>query len=399
MSVNPEDNEGDGDNSELLSIANSLTTSPEAMSALGSAIAEALRRTQVDWQREGRPFPPHFPRVETEADAMSSVPRGLQAPSATFSGARAHWSTGFPPAPPAPAYPWPYPGHWPPMPPPHQPLSPLDRLGPPRVTDSQPLRGGTSSPSLSSRAESQATSLLSEEEGSGEEEDMVDIHPHEDDFDTPGQGISVPQEVESFLKGCVAAPLTNTQRKGMLEKFPRPQVQEVRPPKLDPTLKLLVPKSASGHDGWLQKMQALALDAYGPLVSLLGREEDNVPSYEETKSAIRCSLKLMGNLFARLSQERRRKALCAINKDLGHMADEKFGSGQSLFGDKVVDRIKARHEAIKSLKQAKQPFRKGGAQKAGQSGRREGHGHPSRGKQPPFKRGRYQFAKGNKKQT
>ena len=50
MSVNPEDSEGEGDNnSELLSIANSLTTSPEAMSALGSAVAEALRRTQVDW--------------------------------------------------------------------------------------------------------------------------------------------------------------------------------------------------------------------------------------------------------------------------------------------------------------------------------------------------------------
>ena len=196
----------------------------------------------------------------------------------------------------------------------------------------------------------------------------------------------MPPELKSFIQSCVAAPLTNTQRKKQLEAFAMPDIQELRPPKLDTTLKLLVPKATSAHDGWLQKMQALAIDSYSPILSLLNRPERDTPQEEEVKTALRSSLKLLGNLFARLSQERRRKVLCAIHKDLGHMADEEFKSPSFLFGDEVVDRIKSRHEALKTLRAAKQPFRKGGTQKQGQSGRQDFQGHSRRGKFP-FKRG------------
>ena len=125
----------------------------------------------------------------------------------------------------------------------------------------------------------------------------------------------------------------------------------VQTPRLDATLKLLVPKTTSGHDNWLQKIQALAVDTYAPIVALLNRAEGNPPSDEETRGALRCSLKLMGNLFARLSQERQRKILCSIHKDLGHMAEEKFKDPQSLFGEEIVDRVKKRHDALKSLRQ------------------------------------------------
>ena len=126
-------------------------------------------------------------------------------------------------------------------------------------------------------------------------------------------------------------------------------------------------------------MQALAVDAYAPIV-------DNPPSDEETscRGALLCSLKLMGNLFARLSQERRRKILCSIHKDLGHMAEEKFKDLQSLFGEEIVDRVKKRHDALRSLRAAKQSFQKGSAQKSGHSGRLEiqGANHFKKGKFP-----------------
>ena len=126
-------------------------------------------------------------------------------------------------------------------------------------------------------------------------------------------------------------------------------------------------------------MQALCVDAYAPIVSILNDQaEGGSPSPEELQAALQCSLRLTGNVFARLTQERRRKALCAIHKDLGHMAEEEFDSSKMLFGESVVERVKKRHDALKTLRAAKQPFRKGGVQK-GHSGRRE---NPVQGQVP-----------------
>ena len=38
------------------------------------------------------------------------------------------------------------------------------------------------------------------------------------------------------------------------------------------TVKLLIPKHASSHDTWLQKIQALCLDASTPLIALLNEQ-------------------------------------------------------------------------------------------------------------------------------
>ena len=131
------------------------------------------------------------------------------------------------------------------------------------------------------------------------------------------------------------------------------------------TIKLLVPKHVSSHDTWLQKMQALCLDAYAPLLALLNEQASgNQPTPEELTSAVQYSLKLTGNVFARLTKERRRKVLTAIHKDLAHMADEEFKATDVLFCEDVVDRIKKRHDALRILRKVKQPFPKGGAQKS-----------------------------------
>jgi len=89
------------------------------------------------------------------------------------------------------------------------------------------------------------------------------------------------------------------------------------------TLKLLVSKPVSARDGWLQKLQALCLDAYVPLLALVNEQASGSQTTpEELSLAIKCSLKLMGNVFARLTNDRRRKVLTGIHKNLAHMAEE-----------------------------------------------------------------------------
>jgi hypothetical protein len=123
-------------------------------------------------------------------------------------------------------------------------------------------------------------------------------------------------------------------------------------------------------------MQATAYEAAGPLISLLkDLEEERDQDVSQTVEAVKLSLALLGNCFARFSQERKRKILLAINSQLDHLADEEFELSDTLFGEGAVDRIQKRVDTLKTLQKAKQPFRQSGMQ---------GKGRPTyRGKQGP----------------
>lgn len=193
-------------------------------------------------------------------------------------------------------------------------------------------------------------------------DDQVSIHPEYDEEIDSLQGGEVSEELASFLKESVKKPASNAQKQ--TDKHPLPKVQELLPPKLDMPMRLLVSKEISSHDLWLKKMQAMTYEAAGPLIHLLkSLEEDDELDIDMVKDTLRLSLSLMGNSFAHLSQERRRKVLTGINYQLGHMAEENFEPSEGvLFSDGVVDCIRKRTEAIKTLQKAKQPFRQGGVQ-------------------------------------
>ncbi len=185
----------------------------------------------------------------------------------------------------------------------------------------------------------------------------------------------VEDSVATFVKECVAKPASNQQRKKWLVPFPLPGLQEVTPSKLDVTMRLLIPKGVASHDFWLKKMQALSMDAAGPLIHDLQLEATGSVVDPEMSQAVKHSLSLMGNFFARLTKERRRKVLLGLHKDLAHMANEDIAEAKGvLFGEGAADRIQKRSDVLKSLRKAKQPFRKGGAQGKGQLGHREGAG-------------------------
>ena len=223
---------------------------------------------------------------------------------------------------------------------------------------------------------SDSDTLSQSEEGSLDPDDQLRVHPDwDEDIDLPLRG-TVSEDIASFLKETVSKPATNAQRKEWIEKHSLPKVPELAPPKMDMTMRLLVSKDISSHDQWLKKMQTTTYEAAGPLIHLLSSlEGEEEMDTDRVKEALKLSLSLMGNAFARFSQERRRKILVGINSQLGHMADEDFDSSDVLFGEGAVDRIKKRTEAIKTLQRVKQPFRQGGAQGRGQPVHRGKQGH------------------------
>ena len=383
---------------EVRDMVSNLTKSKEAMSALGSAVAEqVLEAMKMQGRQAGQPSTPAFYGSHPAPAPGAMLPPHVAAPPPPV-GAHAHnpgmGCMGFPFGIPYTDWSSAWPGHT------RAPVSPFTRLGPPRppVSDQEQSLGDSCSSSYQpSEGEQSGVHPPSEDE----DLDSLSLHP-DPDRDLEIRSGTVSDKVKTLVQESVKAPLSNQQRKRALESFPLPKVEELRPPRLDTTLKLLIPKSTTSHDTWLQKMQALSVDAYAPIIVLLNEQEEGcVPSPEELQSALQCSLKLMGNVYARLTQERRRKVLCAIHKDLGHMAEEEFKSSNLLFGDEVVDRVKKRHDALKTLRSVKQPFRRGGAQKPGQSGRRENQGHLYQGQykgKGPLRKPRY-FPKGHSPQN
>jgi len=237
---------------------------------------------------------------------------------------------------------------------------------------------GRSAPSsdVSDTAQSDSQPSLRDDGSSLDPDDPLSLHPErDDDLDQPFGG-EVNEELASFLKESVAKPATNIQKKRLVGKYPLPK--ELTPPKMDMPMRLLVPREVTMHDQWLVKMQATSYEAAGPLISLLnGIEGEEELDKTQVSELLKHSLSLLGNCYARFSQERRRKILLGINSQLGHMADEDFESSEVLFGEGAVDRIQKRAEALKTLRRVKQPFRQGGAQ---------GRGLPvHRGKQGPYR--------------
>ena len=356
-------NESDQDEVSACDLANSLIASKEAMNVLGSALAD-----QVVGALQAQGLVPSQdqlfggqPAMQPSGHPYHMMGRGFGGPIPAHAQMRqpGYGMAPFPPPPDQHAWSGPYQGQFV-RPNPSRFGSPFDRLGPPdqsQPSTSQALRSDSGSSSMAASVTSEAR----EEEGEGEDGDTLSLRPDWDIDLEPGQG-SIDEGLKSFVKQCVQSPLTNQQRKKALEKYPLPNVSELRPPKLDMTMKLLVGKSVSSHDGWLQKMQALCLDAYAPLLNLLNEQASGTqPSVEDMSSAVKCSLKLMGNIFSRLTKERRRKVLVGIHKDLAHMAYEES--------------------------------QKGGAQKRNRFGRQENQGFTQQGryKTKQFKKSRFSF--------
>ena len=92
-----------------------------------------------------------------------------------------------------------------------------------------------------------------------EDDDNFSLLPSQeevDDFLSPSEEAKLHPEVSSFVESVIVKPLSNKNRTALSKKSPPPG--SWKPRKLDPSMKILVNKSAVSHDKFLQKLQALS---------------------------------------------------------------------------------------------------------------------------------------------
>ena len=166
-----------------------------------------------------------------------------------------------------------------------------------------------------------------------------------DEHDAKGIRLfTVSDRTESFLRPLFAAPLPNSARRQLRERFGAPNLPFTASPHLDKVLKSMVPASAKTRDAELARLQALALDAVGPLARIVEDATNGQLTAEDNMDAVQTSLRLLGNLSAQCNRLRRTAVLKNLNPRIADMAEEDGlyrEAGLGLFGEASAERQKS----------------------------------------------------------
>ena len=158
--------------------------------------------------------------------------------------------------------------------------------------------------------------------------------------------------------------ISNERRRSLKRKQPTPDTPFTKCPKLDPTIKSMLPKPAKNADRNLARLQTLVLDAAAPLLSTLEAARSGSLTPKGAAESAQLALKLLGNASANISTERHRKATIHLNPELGTLIEneDNFCEAAPFLFDKTFDQQAKDHiEAVKSLKKTmftatSQPF-------------------------------------------
>ena len=239
-------------------VAAALVASPEAISALSSALAGPLAASLKDAGVFG-------PRAREDSSShhgsehVAGPSRQAVAGPSPFYVSPGGYNAAF--ASRAPYYfPW---GE--PYPPPH-----------PSLWSSAPLRDSVHSTASSSEASvadpvpyqpaaepgpscqpRSRAPIDPVESASSDEDDMMELHPSEGDddlFPALSDTVEPCRKVAELMEKAFSSPMTNKERTGVVKKFPVPST--LKPARLDPAMRLLVGKQVTSHDRFLQKLQA-----------------------------------------------------------------------------------------------------------------------------------------------
>lgn len=126
-------------------------------------------------------------------------------------------------------------------------------------------------------------------------------------------------------------------------------------PNMDKVLKSRLSAQTKTEDKQLARTQALLLDAVGPLSFILEEARKGQLPPKATVEAAQTALRLLGNVSANISRERRRAAIANMNYRLVDMAedDQLFAKAAPiLFGDGFANKAKERDEELKCLNHA-----------------------------------------------
>ncbi len=120
---------------------------------------------------------------------------------------------------------------------------------------------------------------------------------------------------ESFLKA-----VPNATRRQMREKFGDPKCPPTRVPKLDKMVRDRITLESMKLDKSLARLQALCLDAVGPLTTIIEEGDKGTLNAEMATGAARMALRFVGNASVKFSRERRKRAM--MNSKLIELADK-----------------------------------------------------------------------------
>ncbi len=168
----------------------------------------------------------------------------------------------------------------------------------------------------------------------------------------------VSEKTAASLKECFSRTMPNATRKKWRLTYGTPQSEATRCPMFDTTVKTQVSKQVKDGDRPLARLQTLVLDAVGPLAAILEEAAKGNLSPRVAVEAATTSLRLLGNASANLSQERRRRIVVDLNKDLKDLIEDPdhFKEAAPMLFGKAFDQVAKNHvDAIKALRRVTQP--------------------------------------------
>ena len=98
-------------------------------------------------------------------------------------------------------------------------------------------------------------------------------------------------------------------------------------------------------DWSLARLQALFLDAVGPLASILEEDDKGSLTTEKATTAARMALRFLGNASVQMARERRKRAIAEMNNKLIELAEKDSiyeNASPLLFGDQFAKEAKER---------------------------------------------------------
>jgi len=158
--------------------------------------------------------------------------------------------------------------------------------------------------------------------------------------------------------------MENEDRQALANSFSLPKVAITKTPNLDKIMAAQCSKSTKANDQALARIQALNLDALGPLtevLELLNKEEEDftVDHLNQVGYAVKSEITLLGNAFAQMSQLRCQKVLEEYNKELLTFAQgreaEFLKAAPELFGPKFPRDAAEHLEQLAALQKARVP--------------------------------------------
>ena len=153
--------------------------------------------------------------------------------------------------------------------------------------------------------------------------------------------------------------MKNTERHLLHNAFTLPKVAVTKTPSLDVVIASQCSKSTKANDKSLARIQALTLDAVGPLTELLKLLNDDKKEItsEQVGYAVESAITLLGNASTQMSALRHQRVLEEYNKDLLSFAQESEAefvkAAPQLLGTKFPGEAAEHISQLEALRKAK----------------------------------------------